>query len=265
MKLNSNTKKVLLFVALLIGVLLIRVVFGGKNEESAQQPGSTAELTALAPEELTRNEPSTDEDLTAVPEESISEAEPVSEAEEEPISETDPVTETETVTETEPVTETETETASETETETEPVTERTTETETEPATKTEPKEDAEAEESGITVREDGEYSDKEHVALYIHTYGHLPSNYITKKEANALGWPDEGYLKNLAPGKSIGGDYFGNYEGLLPKKKGRKYYECDIDFKGKGRNAKRIIYSNDGLIYYTEDHYETFELLYGGE
>jgi len=265
MKLNSNTKRVLLFVALLIGVLLIRVVFGGKNEESAQQPGSTAELTALAPEELTRNESASVEDLVVVTEEEpVSEAEPVPETEEVP-------EETETVTETEPAAETETETVTETETETESVTETETERETEPAakteaeTKTEPEEDVEAEESGITVREDGEYSDKDHVALYIHTYGHLPSNYITKKEANALGWPDEGYLKNLAPGKSIGGDYFGNYQGLLPKKKGREYHECDIDFKGKGRNAKRIIYSNDGLIYYTDDHYETFELLYGGE
>lgn len=119
--------------------------------------------------------------------------------------------------------------------------------------------------SGIQVTEDGEYTDKDHVALYIHTYGHLPSNYITKKEANALGWPDEGYLKTVAPGKSIGGDTFGNYEGILPKKKGRKYYECDIDFGGKSRNAKRIVFSNDGLIFYTEDHYESFEQLYGGE
>ena len=62
------------------------------------------------------------------------------------------------------------------------------------------------------------------------------------------------------------GDYFGNYEGLLPEKKGRKYTECDIDTLGaKSRGAKRIIFSNDGLIYYTDDHYESFELLYGEE
>lgn len=64
---------------------------------------------------------------------------------------------------------------------------------------------------------------------------------------------------------SIGGDRFGNREGLLPTAKGRKYYECDIDFDGTYRGAKRIVYSNDGLIYYTEDHYESFELLYGEE
>jgi len=116
---------------------------------------------------------------------------------------------------------------------------------------------------GLTVEKDGEYSDKEHVALYIHTYGCLPPNYISKEDAEDLGWvSSKGNLWKVAPGKSIGGSYFGNYEGLLPKKSGRKYYECDIDFDGGYRNAKRIIYSNDGLIFYTEDHYETFEQLY---
>ena len=111
--------------------------------------------------------------------------------------------------------------------------------------------------------EDGTYNSKDDVALYIHIYGKLPSNFITKKEAKKLGWPG-GSLEDYAPGKSIGGDYFGNYEGLLPTKEGRKYYECDIDTLGKSkRGAKRIIYSNDGLIFYTEDHYESFELLYG--
>jgi len=63
----------------------------------------------------------------------------------------------------------------------------------------------------------------------------------------------------VAPGRSIGGDKFGNYEGLLPRKGGRQYYECDIDFEGRYRNGKRIVFSNDGLVFYTEDHYETFE------
>ena len=72
----------------------------------------------------------------------------------------------------------------------------------------------------------------------------------------------EGNLDEVAPGKSIGGDKFGNYEGMLPKEDGRQYYECDIDFDGTYRNEKRIIYSDDGLIFYTEDHYETFEQLY---
>ncbi len=111
--------------------------------------------------------------------------------------------------------------------------------------------------------EEGTYTSKEDVADYLHEFGHLPDNFITKKEANKLGWSG-GSLEQYAPGKCIGGDYFGNYEGLLPTKKGRKYYECDIDTLGKKkRGAKRIIFSNDGLIYYTGDHYESYELLYG--
>ena len=105
-----------------------------------------------------------------------------------------------------------------------------------------------------------DYSDKDHVAWYIHTYGELPPNYITKSEAQDLGWvSSKGNLWKVAPGKSIGGDHFGNYEGKLPTAKGRKYTECDIDFDGSFRNGKRIIFSNDGLVFYTEDHYETFE------
>ena len=115
----------------------------------------------------------------------------------------------------------------------------------------------------VSVTEDGEYTSKDEVALYIHLFDHLPDNYITKKEAEALGWNSkEGNLWDVAPGKSIGGSYFGNYEGLLPEKKGRDYHECDIDYNGGRRNAKRIVFSDDGLIYYTEDHYESFEQLY---
>ena len=104
----------------------------------------------------------------------------------------------------------------------------------------------------------GSYTSKRDVAEFLHVYGQLPGNFITKAEAQALGWPG-GDLSKYAPGKSIGGDRFGNYEGQLPTAKGRKYFECDIDFDGKFRNAKRIIFSNDGLIFYTEDHYTTFE------
>lgn len=119
---------------------------------------------------------------------------------------------------------------------------------------------------GTVPDENGEYTTKDQVAAYLNAYGHLPSNFITKKEARDLGWVKEkGNLDEVAPGKSIGGDYFGNYEETLPEKRGREYHECDIDFDGKRRGAKRIVYSNDGLIYYTEDHYGTFELLYGEE
>lgn len=113
--------------------------------------------------------------------------------------------------------------------------------------------------------EDGSYTTAEDVALYIHQYGCLPLNFMTKKEARALGW-EGGGLEDYAPGMCIGGDWFGNYEGLLPEADGREYTECDIVTLGASkRGAKRIVFSNDGLIYYTGDHYESFTLLYGEE
>jgi len=115
------------------------------------------------------------------------------------------------------------------------------------------------------IDEDGAYTTKEDVALYIYTYGHLPDNFITKKEAEALGWSGGG-LDDYAYGCCIGGNRFGNYEGLLPEADGRTYTECDIDtMHASKRGAKRIVFSNDGLIYYTDDHYESFTLLYGEE
>lgn len=119
-----------------------------------------------------------------------------------------------------------------------------------------------AEQSAID--ENGSYTSKDEVALYLHAYGHLPGNYITKDEAEDAGWKTEGLdLDEACPGKSIGGDRFGNREGKLPKAKGRTWYECDIGYEGgRSRGAKRIVYSSDGLIYYTDDHYNTFEQLY---
>lgn len=119
--------------------------------------------------------------------------------------------------------------------------------------------------SPAALDEGGEYTSAEDVALYLHLYAHLPQNFITKKDASALGW-NGGGLDDYADGKCIGGDRFGNYEGLLPDAPGREYHECDIDtLHAASRGAKRIVYSNDGLIYYTEDHYESFILLYGEE
>ena len=110
------------------------------------------------------------------------------------------------------------------------------------------------------VREDGEYTSPEEVAEYLHLYGHLPSNFITKKEAQALGWDSSrNYVSDAAPGKSIGGDYFGNYEKRLPK---GSYRECDVNYTGGRRGAERIIYGTDGSVWYTSDHYESFTRLY---
>lgn len=110
------------------------------------------------------------------------------------------------------------------------------------------------------IDKNGSYTSKEEVAAYIRLYGKLPSNYITKSQAEALGWvSSKGNLWSVAPGKSIGGDRFGNYEGLLP---GGAYTECDIDFQGGFRDSKRLVFRKNGSewqIYYTEDHYNTFE------
>lgn len=98
------------------------------------------------------------------------------------------------------------------------------------------------------------------VVDYVKKNGKLPAYYITKKEARSLGWQSTYRdLCDAAPGKAIGGDYFSDFEKNLPKKKGRKYYEADINYRCGKRNANRLIYSNDGLIFITKDHYKTFE------
>lgn len=111
--------------------------------------------------------------------------------------------------------------------------------------------------------EDGSYTTAEDVAAYLIAYGHLPQNFVTKSEARAAGW-EGGSLERFCPGKCIGGDHFGNREGLLPSAPGRVWTECDINTLGaNSRGAERLVFSNDGLIYYTGDHYESFSLLYG--
>ena len=103
--------------------------------------------------------------------------------------------------------------------------------------------------------EDGWYYDVENVTAYLMAYGKLPSNYITKKEAEDLGWSG-GSIQKFKEGAAIGGGRFGNYEGLLPE---GKYTECDIDTDGaRSRGAKRLVFSSDGRYFYTDDHYETF-------
>ena len=101
------------------------------------------------------------------------------------------------------------------------------------------------------------------IADYIFEHGELPDNFITKKEAQELGWDSsKNDVSDVAPGKSIGGDRFGNYEGLLPDAKGRTWYEADCYYTKGKRNAHRILFSNDGLVYYTDDHYESFTQMF---
>lgn len=108
------------------------------------------------------------------------------------------------------------------------------------------------------------YSSTDEVAAYLNVFEELPPNYLTKAEAKELGWvSSEGNLWNVTAQMSIGGDYFGNYEGLLPEED--SYREADVNYKGGYREAERIIFSDDGDIYYTPDHYQTFELLYKGD
>lgn len=151
---------------------------------------------------------------------------------------------------------------------TQPPTEKPTEPPTQPPTEkpTEPPTQPPTEASTEPpIDEDGWYYSKEDVSLYLYTYGHLPSNFITKSQARSLGWKS-GSVERYKAGAAIGGDTFQNREGLLPKAAGRQYYECDIDTNGKSsRGAKRIVFSNDGLIYYTDNHYASFTLLYGEE
>ena len=113
------------------------------------------------------------------------------------------------------------------------------------------------------VEEGGRYDTMEEVAVYLCDYGELPSNFITKQEARSLGWDAQrGNLWDVAEGCSIGGDRFGNYDGLLPDADGRRWTECDVNYEGGYRGVERIIFSNDGLIYYTDDHYKSFTQLW---
>lgn len=89
--------------------------------------------------------------------------------------------------------------------------------------------------------------------------GTLPSYYITKAEATELGWIRQlGNLNDIAPGKSIGGDVYANRNGHLPDLAGRIWYEADINYDSGIRNGHRLLFSNDGLIFATYDHYKTF-------
>lgn len=126
-------------------------------------------------------------------------------------------------------------------------------------------------EDGVVVTENllveygYDYFSDEEVALYLYVFRELPANYLTKNEAYDLGWvSSKGNLWSIGNGLVIGGDRFGNREGRLPDARGRQWYEADVNYEGGYRGSERILFSNDGLIYVTFDHYETFTLLYDG-
>lgn len=107
------------------------------------------------------------------------------------------------------------------------------------------------------IAENGEYYTHEEVAEYINTYGELPQNYVTKNEARSMGWYGGNPMDEI--GYCIGGDYYGNYEKKLPN---NRYYECDVDYDDDSRGECRLVYTKDGEVYFTDDHYATFTQLY---
>ena len=121
----------------------------------------------------------------------------------------------------------------------------------------------EAEAADPPEEEAGPVTEPQAIADYLFEHGELPENFITKEEAQDLGWDSSrNYVSDVAPGKSIGGDRFGNYEGQLPKARGRKFFECDANYTGGKRGPERIVYSSDGHVWYTKDHYGTFKELF---
>jgi hypothetical protein len=85
----------------------------------------------------------------------------------------------------------------------------------------------------------------------------LPPRYVTKSQARGHGWHGGG-LCAIWPGHVIGGDVMRNFGGKLPDASGRSYYEADLDGDCHSRGPKRLVFSNDGLIFVTTDHYNSF-------
>ena len=105
-----------------------------------------------------------------------------------------------------------------------------------------------------------ELTNDEIVVKYLKEHGELPDYYITKSEAKSLGWvPSKGNLCEVVPGRAIGGDIWTNRQKSLPTKSGRKYFEADLNYNCGNRNADRVVFSNDGLVFVTFDHYRSFE------
>ncbi|MDR1877866.1 MAG: ribonuclease [Flavobacteriaceae bacterium] len=103
-------------------------------------------------------------------------------------------------------------------------------------------------------------SSEQVVIPYLKENHRLPDYYITKKEARKSGWkPERGNLCDVLPGKIIGGDIFSNRENSVPYKKGRKWFEADLNYNCGNRGTDRVVFSDDGLIFVSHNHYNTFE------
>jgi len=96
------------------------------------------------------------------------------------------------------------------------------------------------------------------VINFVKSHHELPDYYITKSEAKKQGWiPSKGNLCDVLPGNAIGGDNFSNREKTLPKN--GKYYEADVNYNCGNRNADRIVFTKNGDVWLTKNHYKTFE------
>ncbi|WP_067701821.1 ribonuclease domain-containing protein [Erwinia sp. ErVv1] len=101
---------------------------------------------------------------------------------------------------------------------------------------------------------------QQRVADYLHQHQQLPPLYLKKSDARRQGWdPARGNLCEALPGRAIGGDRFSNREGRLPDGQGRRWFEADVNYQCGRRGSDRMLYSSDGLIYVTRDHYRHFE------
>lgn len=121
---------------------------------------------------------------------------------------------------------------------------------------------ASSEESTVAYSSDqqsiDQLTEEKKVISYVKQNHKLPDYYITKNEARKQGWnPSRGNLCEVLPGRAIGGDKFSNREGNLPK--GEQYFEADVNYNCGNRNADRIVFTKDGDVYLTKNHYKSFE------
>lgn len=107
-----------------------------------------------------------------------------------------------------------------------------------------------------------QFTEPHAVARWITLHHQLPEGYVTKSQARRQGWdPAKGNLCDVLPGRAIGGDRFSNREHRLPMQAGRQWYEADVNYACGRRDADRLLYSSDGLIFLTTDHYRSFQPL----